>query len=286
MFRQRVMCFLFTLTAIGLAATSASAQPSLDGRWLVGEIGDEFEAQLEITGDQAVLTRFGEPDDPDSLTLDSTHAPLYQLSFAEEPIRMLLLLETPNEARLWIDGDPGMARRVGEVPAALLGTWHFMESPDDQYQVTFTATEATFTMEDETERSPVYGLASDGPLVELAIAEPGDVEPIMMHLVAMPENSYILVLDYEEDAFVLYQGDAAPSWTAVMSEPAESDVCMAAYEHIRGCLEALCTDNPDYPACGILDQPPPVNEPCPPEMEAMSTEILSKACDEIFPVVP
>lgn len=286
MFRQRALSTLIGVTVIALAATSASAQPApLDGGWLVGEMGDELEAQLEITGDQAVLTRFREADDPDSLTLDSTHAPLYQLSFADEPLRMLFLLETPNQARVWIDGDSGMALRIGEVPAALLGTWHFMESPDDQYQVTFTATEATWTMEDETERSPVFGLASSGPLVELAIAEPGDVEPILMHLVAMPENSYILVLDYEEDAFVLYQGDAPPRWTEVLDQP-HSDVCMAAYEHFRGCLEEICTDNPGYPACGMLDEPPPVDDPCPPEMQEMAAQVQSMACHEIFPDIP
>jgi hypothetical protein len=197
----------------------------LEGRWLAGEEADEFEVLLELVEGDWVGTAYdleATDDRPEeaayTFTLVARDATHYRLRMAPDDLTrdVHFVVQDADHALLWEAGDDhlAVARRIGEMPEWLLGSWRAerdRERAGPARAVEFASDRAVIDEESGSHSCRLYPLASPGPTADLAIAY-RTVEPELFHVQRLPDESLLFWRHGDDDFLVLYRGEARPAW--------------------------------------------------------------------------
>ena len=204
-------------------ATSAGEPTlaSLEGRWLLGEMGEEFDAILECRGATAVASPIRQrgDDGPISFVLAKIEGALFTMKASREgkELAFFLLVTNANEALLWRAGDDDLARalRLGDLPPALVGEWtlEHPRRPGRDQRLVVSPTGSTLTKDGETIPIPLFPIATAGSTLGLATSVKGaDREPLLFHLQPLPRGGFLLWGDGEDDYVLMYRQGQRPDW--------------------------------------------------------------------------
>lgn len=210
------------------AAPVAAPLAGLDGRWFLLEPGGEdVEMVLELAG--ATGRAWGEdPSEALPVTVRTRPDGVVEVGLAmpgddERAMRIFLFPRGPGNALAVAtgEGDARIARRAAPVPAFLEGRWIVADprgrEPAMPFDIRGDRAEA---MIDGAPRSmQLYGLAPDGPTIDLVAQRPegGDVEWLRLQPVS-PDVLIVRIGD-DEEYRVMHREGAAPAWLGELGGP-------------------------------------------------------------------
>lgn len=205
--------------AVVVFSATAGAQ-DLSGRWILGEVGEEMAATLEVTGTTGTATQLRpHGDDPQTapLTLAPVSPSLYQLVVApvgERPMSLFVVPSGNDSALVMEPGDDDLMimRRLTEPSEEMLGAW-LVEGPgrSEVVQVTLTSDTATIARAGGVVVTSAFFPVSTSSTTDVVFGfRSSELELYRLH--AIGEGVYVAWRDGEDDYMAVYREGQRPGW--------------------------------------------------------------------------
>ncbi len=225
---HRLFTGMMTTAIMTILAMPASvhAQPEfsrdiMNGTWFVAEADEGFSVRLDITPESITLTSLeptyqpaGHPSVVVQYLADQSSGALYVI---QVPMGVYYwLFQSENQAILWMPNDDNVhfAVRQAGMPAELMGDWQVW-TPEQVVtftHVTLNADSVVMYGPEGEQTVAVFAVRTMGPWLELRLDSNPHMQPQWLHVQPLPDGSYMLWPNGNDDYIVLYREGAAPSW--------------------------------------------------------------------------
>lgn len=223
---------LFLVVAIacsfGVFEASVSAQPeslSLDGRWVVGEIGDEPRQVLEISGTTGTATELDVAMDHPIVVTEQGEPSHYLVTSSSAHGTFHFLVVSESQAFVWAEGDDDLyyAYRLDPTPEEVQGEWTmYIDGEFGQATIDGTSMMITLGPRSGSPRpivtAEVYGTASTDYSFGLVVFIEGeDVQPL--RFIPVEEGVMLAYVEGEGEYVLFYRPDSPPAWLGLTASP-------------------------------------------------------------------
>lgn len=224
-------CTLFLVVTIacsfGVFEASVSAQPehlSLDGRWVVGEMGDQPRWELTVSGTTGTASEFDLAHVRTIVITEQGEPSHYLVTSPSRPDTRHFLVVGEAHALTWEDGDDDLsyAYRLDPTPEAVQGEWtmyidgEFGHAAIDGNSMLIELGGAPGM--GRAVGAEIYGTAStDNSIGVVVFIEGEEVQPL--RFIPVEEGVLLAYVEGEGEYVLFYRPDSPPSWLGSAALP-------------------------------------------------------------------